>query len=537
MPPAIYSWAAVLFLASAISLTRVAGSGSALGLPHNYNPQAETALSMLQRSQKLIALGRLRDARDELLRGAEAYPREAAFYNFLGIVDAEENHGGAAEVDFRKAIRESPHYAGAYLNLAHLYEVESLRNPEARSGAVRTYRTLLKFDPGNVEANYQCSLLEMQRGAFNASLRYLFHLPANDRRRPRALAVLCADQAGMGKADAATEDARRLASAPGLTEADVLAVIPVLTAHRENTLAIALLKNLEQRHLAQGQTLEQLGILFAGSGQLHQARASLDAAARENPNSIQPLIELARVANRQHDYRGALGYLAHARDLAPGDAAIHFFFGMVCVELDLHQEAYTSLKKAVQLDRDNPYYNFALGSVCTERQDAAEAIGYFKRYCELKPRDPRGLLALAAAYYYGHNLKAAKALLVKTTVDPATSAAADYYLGRIANDSGNWAEAIEDLQRAVKQQPGFADAYAVLGSAYLNQREYAGAQEALNHALKLEPDNYLANLNLMVLYGRTKNSLARAQARRFAEVRSQREQRARWFLRTIRIVP
>src|SRR6266540_2971235 len=75
------------------------------------------------------------------------------------------------------------------------------------------------------------------------------------------------------------------------------------------------------------------------------------------------LEHLARVAHKERDYRGALGYLAHARDLKAGDARIHFFFGMVCVDLDLGVEAYNSLKEAVRLEPDNPAFNYALGAV------------------------------------------------------------------------------------------------------------------------------------------------------------------------------
>jgi tetratricopeptide (TPR) repeat protein len=531
------SIALVLLSLKPAILTRALASTPGPGHARSYASESETSLSMLRRAQALIAQGDLAEAREELVRGAKAFPHEAAFFNLLGVVDAEENDGRAAEGDFRKAISESPHYRGAYLNLGHLYEVGSLRNPAERQDAVQTYRALLEFDPGNIEANYQYAVLKMQQGAFSDSLSHLLSLPAGDRRKAQVLAIICADHARLGAPGAAAKDADRLISAPELVEADVLPVIPVLSAHRELPLAVRIMEGLEQRHLATAHGLEQLGILLEQSGQLQKARNSLNAAAREETGAARPLIELARVANRQHDYRGALGYLAHARDLEPENASIHFFFGMVCVELDLHHEAYVSLKRAVQLDPGNAYYNFALGAVCTQRQDATEAVKYFKRYCELKPQDRRGALALGAAYYYSHNLNLARTHLLKVSRDKATAAAANYYLGRIANDSGNWPEAVEDLQRAIDEHPGYADAYAALGDAYLNERKYREARQALAHSIKLEPDNYLANLNLMVLYGRTKSPLAPAQARRFAQVRKEREERAKLFLRTIRVEP
>jgi Flp pilus assembly protein TadD len=81
------------------------------------------------------------------------------------------------------------------------------------------------------------------------------------------------------------------------------------------------------------------------------------------------LIELARTAFKAGDPKGALGYLAHARELEPTDAAVHFLFGIVCVELNLGAEAHDSLAKAVALAPDNPDINYAMGAVSLHRHD------------------------------------------------------------------------------------------------------------------------------------------------------------------------
>jgi len=60
---------------------------------------------------------------------------------------------------------------------------------------------------------------------------------------------------------------------------------------------------------------------------------------------VSSLLELARVAHKQRDYQGALGYLAHARDLEPGNASLHYDFGLVCLDLNLVAEARNSLRR------------------------------------------------------------------------------------------------------------------------------------------------------------------------------------------------
>jgi tetratricopeptide (TPR) repeat protein len=525
-----------LFLASLLVSMRAPSAGIEASGGQRPASQPASPIPILQFAEQLISQGRADEARKVLIGGLKTFPEEAAFWNFLGVADAQENHIQVAKKEFQRAIQKSPHYSGAYLNLAHLYQLEGVHNPQALAQAAGTYRKLLQFDPSNTEANFQYAFLAMLQGAFQESLKHLTELPADDQQKPRALLLFCADHAGLGQADLARDDVARINASANVATPDVFSIIPTLTKHHQEDLAIRLLESLRQSHPASAGVLEQLGTLYEQTNQLGQARKTLEARARIQPNAAS-LIELARVAYRQQDFRGALGYLAHARDLEPKNAGIHFFFGIVCVELDLHQEAYESLKKAVSLNPNNPYYNYALGAVCTQRQDGHEAISCFKKYCELKPEDPRGKLALAAAYYYSHDLDSAQSLLGTLEDNPATAAMADYYEGRIANDQGRWAEAEILLKRAIQDCPRYADAYAVLGSAYLHQKRFADAESALTQALQAQPENYLANLNLMILYQRTKDARAAAQIHRFGEIKKIREQRARLFLRSIRVVP
>src|SRR5574339_904395 len=106
---------------------------------------------------------------------------------------------------------------------------------------------------------------------------------------------------------------------------------------------------------------------------------------------------LGRAAASAGDHRGALGYLAEARAQDPKNAAVHFLFGVVCVELDLVAEAYESMKKAVSLDPGNPAVNYMMGAVSLHRHEPSEAVPYFEKYVGLQPADPRGRFALGVA--------------------------------------------------------------------------------------------------------------------------------------------
>ena len=66
----------------------------------------------------------------------------------------------------------------------------------------------------------------------------------------------------------------------------------------------------------------------------------LERGLAGSPDSVPILIDLARVVDKAGAHEKALGYLGHARTLAPDDVTVHFLFGIICVEMDLGAEAY-----------------------------------------------------------------------------------------------------------------------------------------------------------------------------------------------------
>lgn len=491
----------------------------------------------LQEIQQLVAKGERAKARERLAEFLKGSPNDANALNLLGVVDAQEGKVRAAEADFQKAITAAPRSASAYLNLGHLYQETAGQDSEALKKGLAVYGQLLKFDPANVEATYQSAFLLWRLGNFQASLDRLSRLPSDARARPQALALRCVDYAGLKELRRAQGAAEELLKHPDLAEADVLPLIPALLAQHQEALITKLLEGLQARHLASAETLRQLAALEERSGKLDQARATLEQAGQLGPITVPLLIELARVANQQGDNRGALGYLAHARDLEPKNPLVHFFFGIVCVEMNLVQEAYTSLQKAVQLKPNDPYYNYALGSVMMDRSNVREAYPYLKKYCALKPDDPRGRLALGAAYFYGHDLDSARRELESVLNARQTAVSAHFFLGRVENLEGHYDEASRYLEQAIKLNPRYANAYAELGILHMKQKQYAQAEKDLHKALEIEPDLYAANLNLLMLYERTKDPRAEAQGKRFAEIKKIRAEREMEFLRTIEIRP
>jgi tetratricopeptide (TPR) repeat protein len=298
-----------------------------------------------------------------------------------------------------------------------------------------------------------------------------------------------------------------------------------------------LFENLAARGQASPDALHLLGLTYERLGRLDRAREALQKAAASNRPLAPLLVDLARVARAQKDLEGALGYLAHAREVEPQKAELHFLFGQVAVEMNLGAEAHLAFSRAVALEPENAEFNFAMGAVSAYRHDPTEAVPYFQKYLKLKPQDPRGPLALGAAYFRGKDYAAAREHLLAAARHKQTAAAARFYLGSIARQAGRLDEAERELNAALAANPQSADALAELGQCLLLRKDYAGAEKMLNRALALDPEHYAANFNLLTLYSRTADARLKAQEARFEDVKRRRAERAQDFLRQVEARP
>jgi tetratricopeptide (TPR) repeat protein len=500
-------------------------------------PDAPPLSAILDRARQSLEASDRAAARREMTVALRLYPASPAVHNFLGVLEAGEGNYAEAEKRFREAVRRAPDYTDAHLNLGRLYQEHGQKDPQAATKALAAYQAVLRYDPAHAEARFQSAALLLATGEFARSLEEIRRLPPADQDRPAALAVRLADHAGKGERAEADAAAERLLAQGGFDELDVRSTLPVLLAHGRHDLAVRLLEDLRRRGRAPSDDLQRLGLLREQAGELVEARVRLEEAAQGRPDDVRLLLDLARVTHKAGDREGALGYLAHARAVEPENARVHFLFGMVCVELDLGAEAYNSLKEAVRLDPENAAVNYAMGAVALHGKDPGEAIPYFRKYAELEPEQPRGPFALGLAAFHVKDYETARTLLVRAAERPETAAGASYYLARIARAEGELEEGLRFALQSVEANPSYADPWSELGLLYLRLDQPEKAGEALERCLKIDPEHYLGNMHLLMLYGRTRDPREAAQRERFEEIKKRRTEAAADFLRPIEVRP
>jgi tetratricopeptide (TPR) repeat protein len=393
------------------------------------------------------------------------------------------------------------------------------------------------MDPASDEANYQIATILSWERSYRSSLAHLARLSASARAQVGAQDILCADEASLGNREDTDRIATSLAANPDLTEQDATLCLPALRTARRADLIERIFAAAADRQPLSPSGLRILGLAQEAEGKLEQARATLERAFAADSKSAVVLVDLTRIAKTAKDYQGALGYLAHARELRPADADLAYEFGSICLNLGLYAEARKAVAEAVKLAPDNPEYNLGLGTVVSFSQDPSDALPYLNKYHALRPQDAEGILALGAAYFRAKDYDNAVKWLQQAIAAPKTSPEAHFYLGRIARQEGRLDDATSELKKSLELQPDHPYVLAELGQICVTTRNYPAAQTYLERAIQLDRDNYAANFGLLQLYVRTGDARSGQQSKRFDEIKDKKEEQDREMMRVVEFRP
>ena len=487
--------------------------------------------------QEQIETGNLDRAHALIATAASKYPNNGGLENLLGVVQIQQGHAAEAIKAFSAAIAHNPRLVGAYLNLSRIRMQSAATDQSARAEALRLSLRALKLDPADDEANYQAATVLFWNKDYRSSLAHLKELSAQSRAQVGAQALFCADHASLGEHDATSEAEGALAANPDLTEQDADTCLPQLREARRADLIEPLFAAVANHHALSPAGLRILGLAQEAEGKLQAARATLESAFAADSKSVVLLEDLTRVAKAENDNEGALGYLAHARDLAPDNPALPYEFGVICVRMDLLAEARKAILEALRLAPDDPDYNLGMGIVVSFSEDPSQSLTYLKRYHELRPVDPEGLLALGTASFRAKDYEGAVEWLRQAAANSKTAPDAHFYLGRIARQEGRVEEAATELKRSLALKPDQPDALAELGQISVQARDFSHAADYLDQALRGDPDNYAANFGLLQLYARTGDARREQQSQRFDQIKIKNEERDKQMMRVIEIRP
>lgn len=196
------------------------------------------------------------------------------------------------------------------------------------------------------------------------------------------------------------------------------------------------------------------------------------------------------------DYKAAYAKFNEAATAQPGFAKAHFNAGWTSEQLGNLTQAATHYRAALAADAGYTDALYALGDVLSKNGKGAEAVDLYKGLVEKDPEDLKArnalMEALTAGDFYDEAIAQAKEILLRDAKDVG----AYRNLSRLYFSKGEYKLSQLCAEKAKELAKGDAGIYNNIGVTYLVMDNESSAIDEFKTAVKLDPDNLEANLNL-----------------------------------------
>lgn len=159
-------------------------------------------------------------------------------------------------------------------------------------------------------------------------------------------------------------------------------------------------------------------------------------------------------------------------------------------------EAVPLLQQAVLRDPDDPLAHYGLATAYSATGREREAVGEYKKACDLNPRNGAWLAHLAVSLALTGDFEEAIANWRKSLALDPKNAGVEADLGTALFETGRPDEGYAHLRKAIELAPDFPDAHSHLGWELGRIGKWEMAIEELKKAIELRPDSVEFRANL-----------------------------------------
>jgi tetratricopeptide (TPR) repeat protein len=438
--------------------------------------QQTTATSPFRDAENLLAEHRLAEARTETLKQLGAHPTVDG-YNLLGIIESNQQAFSAAIEAFQHALRLKPGSPKTLNNLGNVYAAQ-----HQFALAERQFRSALRADAANADANYNLGVLLMMKGSSAVAIPYLqrVHSPQAQLNLVRAYLQTHRTAEAMRTAENAAEQNKN--------NVQVQFSLGVLMASEHQY-------QFSERVLAQAASLqpESMEILYnfaqvlLHTGENAKAELILNRAIKLQPENADALYLLAQSYSGQSRPLDALDALVRAHKIAPENVDIISLMAQITMSQNYFEDAIPLLESGLRLAPKRPDLLAALGQSYFMAGKTEKAIEEFNLLLDIE-KSARSYAFLGLSYRNLGRFDEAKTYFQRgIALDPHSSTCL-FNLGFIAERQGDAVAAERYFKETLKYNPKYSDALLELANLHSAAKRLSQAEELLRRYVKVAPE-------------------------------------------------
>ena len=230
--------------------------------------------------------------------------------------------------------------------------------------------------------------------------------------------------------------------------------------------------------------------------------ARLLRSAADRFQSVQALLQLARLQSGQGDAPGALESLSRARTIAPNSEEVLSAFAQVSLGARLPLPAIVTLDSLTRLCPSVAQYQYLLGVALMQIGDMVLAVDSLSAAERLEPDRVLTLVALGLALNNRKLFTEARPFLLRSLELEPDSAEAMAALAESEEGLGDLQSAEAHARRALARSAANPTANLVLGLVFMKQQRYEDARDALQKTVAADPDSSKAHYQLSLACAR-----------------------------------
>ena len=404
------------------------------------------------------------------------FPDDAMIHHQLGnIISKQGNRLQLVIKHQQRAILLEPRLASAHLQLGLAYA-----KTQNLPSAITAYKQAIELDSGLVEAEYNLAQAYFRQGVPNKAEIHLRSFQ-NKKKKSDQIARL------KGAFQRSTDQKQKAQISANIGRA-YLKNNQYKTAIQYYQKSIGLDPRLPIAYSG-------IGLAYAMLNRYELAIFNQKKALNLQPDLTEALSSLGLIYLKQNKIDLALSAYQQSVKLKPRVADVQRQIGLIYISQQSYAQAEVAFKKALDIDpssADN-YHNLGLSLAYQDKMKSA--IGSYLQSIKLRSSLENRSLAetyflLAEAYNHSSNKIAAEKAYIQAIEIDDNLAKGLHALARLYGQKKEQPEkAIYLVKQAIKIEPEKAEYHNTLALLYYQLESYNLAQEALQAALAIEPEN------------------------------------------------